>query len=154
MPSGIMPVEPSGNTVYGYATYVLFISSFININYKYRNRYLFFQSSQHAVECKILFIKKENLSFFYMFFLITIPFVNQRRCEDAEAFEVQDGGKSTGIFTKYLNAHILQTEKVTHVLERVSEGKCFKLENMMMMINSTYISLRMNQFWQIGGKAI
>ncbi|XP_074489066.1 mucosa-associated lymphoid tissue lymphoma translocation protein 1 isoform X2 [Sebastes fasciatus] len=62
MPSGIMPVEPSGNTVYGYAT-----------------------------------------------------------CEDAEAFEVQDGGKSTGIFTKYLNAHILQTEKVTHVLERVSE---------------------------------
>ncbi|XP_077373064.1 mucosa-associated lymphoid tissue lymphoma translocation protein 1 [Festucalex cinctus] len=42
-------------------------------------------------------------------------------CEDAEAFEVQDGGKSTGIFTKYLNKHILQAEKVTHVLERVSE---------------------------------
>ncbi|XP_074533873.1 mucosa-associated lymphoid tissue lymphoma translocation protein 1 [Halichoeres trimaculatus] len=42
-------------------------------------------------------------------------------CEDAEAFEVQDGGKSSGIFTKYLNAHILQSEKVTHVLERVSE---------------------------------
>ncbi|XP_034734146.1 mucosa-associated lymphoid tissue lymphoma translocation protein 1 [Etheostoma cragini] len=62
IPSGIMPLGPSGNTVYGYAT-----------------------------------------------------------CEDAEAFEVQDGGKSTGIFTKYLNAHILQTEKVTHVLEKVSE---------------------------------
>ncbi|KAI4825208.1 hypothetical protein KUCAC02_020895 [Chaenocephalus aceratus] len=62
IPSGIMPLGPTGNTVYGYAT-----------------------------------------------------------CEDAEAFEVQDGGKSTGIFTKYLNAHILQTEKVTHVLERVSE---------------------------------
>ncbi|XP_049928084.1 mucosa-associated lymphoid tissue lymphoma translocation protein 1 [Epinephelus moara] len=62
IPSGIMPLGPSGNTVYGYAT-----------------------------------------------------------CEDAEAFEVQDGGKSTGIFTKYLNAHILQTEKVTHVLEQVSE---------------------------------
>ncbi|XP_041853254.1 mucosa-associated lymphoid tissue lymphoma translocation protein 1 [Melanotaenia boesemani] len=42
-------------------------------------------------------------------------------CEDAEAFEVQDGGKSTGIFTKYLNRHILQSEKVTHVLEKVSE---------------------------------
>ncbi|XP_068595129.1 mucosa-associated lymphoid tissue lymphoma translocation protein 1 isoform X2 [Brachionichthys hirsutus] len=42
-------------------------------------------------------------------------------CEDAEAFEVQDGGKSTGIFTKYLNAHILQSKKVTHVLEKVSE---------------------------------
>ncbi|XP_061750807.1 mucosa-associated lymphoid tissue lymphoma translocation protein 1 isoform X1 [Nerophis ophidion] len=42
-------------------------------------------------------------------------------CEDAVAFEVQDGGKSTGIFTKYLNKHILQAEKVTHVLERVSE---------------------------------
>ncbi|XP_005730017.1 mucosa-associated lymphoid tissue lymphoma translocation protein 1 [Pundamilia nyererei] len=42
-------------------------------------------------------------------------------CEDAEAFEVQDGGKSTGIFTKYLNKHILQAEKVTHVLEKVSE---------------------------------
>ncbi|XP_056242269.1 mucosa-associated lymphoid tissue lymphoma translocation protein 1 isoform X2 [Seriola aureovittata] len=42
-------------------------------------------------------------------------------CEDAEAFEVQDGGKSTGIFTKYLNKHILQCEKVTHVLEKVSE---------------------------------
>uniref|UniRef100_A0A3Q2SQV8 Mucosa-associated lymphoid tissue lymphoma translocation protein 1 n=1 Tax=Fundulus heteroclitus TaxID=8078 RepID=A0A3Q2SQV8_FUNHE len=42
-------------------------------------------------------------------------------CEDAEAYEVQDGGKSTGIFTKYLNKHILQADKVTHVLERVSE---------------------------------
>nr|XP_046250897.1 mucosa-associated lymphoid tissue lymphoma translocation protein 1 [Scatophagus argus] len=62
IPSCIMPLGPSGNTVYGYAT-----------------------------------------------------------CEDAEAFEVQDGGKSTGIFTKYLNAHILQCEKVTHVLEKVSE---------------------------------
>ncbi|XP_029908592.1 mucosa-associated lymphoid tissue lymphoma translocation protein 1 [Myripristis murdjan] len=62
MSSVIKPLEPSGNTVYGYAT-----------------------------------------------------------CEDAEAFEVQDGGKSTGIFTKYLNKHILQPEKVTHVLEQVSE---------------------------------
>ncbi|XP_018519882.1 mucosa-associated lymphoid tissue lymphoma translocation protein 1 [Lates calcarifer] len=62
IPSEIMPLKPSGNTVYGYAT-----------------------------------------------------------CEDAEAFEVQDGGKSTGIFTKYLNKHILQSEKVTHVLEKVSE---------------------------------
>uniref|UniRef100_A0A3Q1ESL6 Mucosa-associated lymphoid tissue lymphoma translocation protein 1-like n=1 Tax=Acanthochromis polyacanthus TaxID=80966 RepID=A0A3Q1ESL6_9TELE len=42
-------------------------------------------------------------------------------CEDAEAYEVQDGGKSTGIFTKYLNRHILQPGKVTHVLEMVSE---------------------------------
>ncbi|XP_066541614.1 mucosa-associated lymphoid tissue lymphoma translocation protein 1 [Hoplias malabaricus] len=41
--------------------------------------------------------------------------------EDAEAFEVQDGGKSTGIFTKYLNKYILQPQKVTHVLEQVSE---------------------------------
>lgn len=48
------------------------------------------------------------------------------RCEDAEAFEVQDGGKSTGIFTKYLNTHILQSEKVTHVLEKVSEGRYLK----------------------------
>lgn len=46
------------------------------------------------------------------------------RCEDAEAYEVQDArGKSTGIFTKYLNRHILQPEKVTHILEQVSEGK-------------------------------
>uniref|UniRef100_A0A3Q3J4G4 MALT paracaspase 3 n=1 Tax=Monopterus albus TaxID=43700 RepID=A0A3Q3J4G4_MONAL len=60
-PSEIRPLEPSGNTVYGYA------------------------------------------------------------CEDAEAFEVQDGGKSTGIFTKYLNKYILVSEKVTHVLEKVSE---------------------------------
>ncbi|CAL8373976.1 unnamed protein product [Arctogadus glacialis] len=42
-------------------------------------------------------------------------------CEDAEAFEVQDGVKSTGIFTKYLNKHILENRKVTHVLEQVSE---------------------------------
>lgn len=41
--------------------------------------------------------------------------------EDAEAFEVQDRGKSTGIFTKYLNKYILLPEKVTHVLEKVSE---------------------------------
>uniref|UniRef100_A0A3B5B170 Mucosa-associated lymphoid tissue lymphoma translocation protein 1-like n=1 Tax=Stegastes partitus TaxID=144197 RepID=A0A3B5B170_9TELE len=61
IPSVIMPLGPSGNTVYGYA------------------------------------------------------------CEDAEAFEVQDGGKSTGIFTKYLNKHILKAGKVTHVLEMVSE---------------------------------
>lgn len=51
-----------------------------------------------------------------------IFFTSLSRCEDAEAFEVQDGGKSTGIFTKYLNTHILQSEKVTHVLEKVSEG--------------------------------
>ncbi|XP_029009152.1 mucosa-associated lymphoid tissue lymphoma translocation protein 1 [Betta splendens] len=62
IPSIIMPLKPSGNTVYGYGT-----------------------------------------------------------CEDAEAYEVQDGGKSTGIFTKYLNKHILQAKKVTHVLEKVSE---------------------------------
>lgn len=52
--------------------------------------------------------------------------VNLCRCEDAEAFEVQDGRKSTGIFTKYLNKHILESEKITHVLERVSEGEMFK----------------------------
>ncbi|KAG7280033.1 hypothetical protein CRUP_030489, partial [Coryphaenoides rupestris] len=49
----------------------------------------------------------------------TLP--DQGLCEDAEAFEVQDGGKSTGIFTKYLNKHILKSWKVTHVLEQVSE---------------------------------
>ncbi|MGH0142706.1 UNVERIFIED_CONTAM: hypothetical protein FKN15_028038 [Acipenser sinensis] len=43
--------------------------------------------------------------------------------EDAEAYEVQDGSRSSGIFTKYLNKHILLEEKVTHVLEQVSEGK-------------------------------
>ncbi|XP_061078430.1 mucosa-associated lymphoid tissue lymphoma translocation protein 1 [Conger conger] len=42
-------------------------------------------------------------------------------CEDAEAFEVQDGERSSGIFTKYLNKHILRPEKITHVLEQVSE---------------------------------
>lgn len=41
--------------------------------------------------------------------------------EDAEAFEVQDRGQSTGIFTKYLNKSILLPEKVTHMLEKVSE---------------------------------
>lgn len=50
-------------------------------------------------------------------------FIDLCRCEDAEAFEVQDGRKSTGIFTKYLNMHILGSEKVTHVLEKVSEGE-------------------------------
>lgn len=55
-------------------------------------------------------------------FELLIFFTAPCRCEDAEAFEVQDGGKSTGIFTKYLNTHILQLEKVTHVLEKVSEG--------------------------------
>ncbi|KAG9352178.1 hypothetical protein JZ751_020591 [Albula glossodonta] len=44
-----------------------------------------------------------------------------RKCEDAEAFEVQDGERSSGIFTKYLNKHILRPEKITHVLEQVSE---------------------------------
>ncbi|XP_023697758.2 mucosa-associated lymphoid tissue lymphoma translocation protein 1-like [Paramormyrops kingsleyae] len=42
-------------------------------------------------------------------------------CEDAEAFEVQDGERSSSIFTKYLNRHILRAEKVTRVLELVSE---------------------------------
>lgn len=45
------------------------------------------------------------------------------RCEDAEAFEVQDGERSSSIFTKYLNQHILRAEKVTRVLELVSEGQ-------------------------------
>ncbi|XP_064168631.1 mucosa-associated lymphoid tissue lymphoma translocation protein 1 isoform X1 [Anguilla rostrata] len=42
-------------------------------------------------------------------------------CEDAVAFEVQDGERSSGIFTKYLNKHILRPEKITRVLEQVSE---------------------------------
>ncbi|XP_072409259.1 mucosa-associated lymphoid tissue lymphoma translocation protein 1 isoform X1 [Chiloscyllium punctatum] len=42
-------------------------------------------------------------------------------CEDAEAYEVQDGEYSSGIFMKYLKRHILKKEKVTQVLENVSE---------------------------------
>uniref|UniRef100_H3B7Z3 MALT1 paracaspase n=1 Tax=Latimeria chalumnae TaxID=7897 RepID=H3B7Z3_LATCH len=41
--------------------------------------------------------------------------------EDAEAYEVQDGEYSSGIFMKYLKKHILKEEKVTHVLEKVLE---------------------------------
>ncbi|XP_034640185.1 mucosa-associated lymphoid tissue lymphoma translocation protein 1-like isoform X1 [Trachemys scripta elegans] len=41
--------------------------------------------------------------------------------EDAEAYEVQDGEFSSGIFVKYLKKHILQEKKVTHVLEDVLE---------------------------------
>ncbi|XP_074989051.1 mucosa-associated lymphoid tissue lymphoma translocation protein 1 isoform X3 [Caretta caretta] len=41
--------------------------------------------------------------------------------EDAEAYEVQDGEFSSGIFMKYLKKHILQEKKVTHVLEDVLE---------------------------------
>ncbi|XP_048472983.1 mucosa-associated lymphoid tissue lymphoma translocation protein 1 [Rhincodon typus] len=42
-------------------------------------------------------------------------------CEDAEAYEVQDGEYSSGIFMKYLKRHILKKEKVTQILENVSE---------------------------------
>ncbi|KAJ8391574.1 hypothetical protein AAFF_G00087150 [Aldrovandia affinis] len=42
-------------------------------------------------------------------------------CEDAVAYEVQDGERSSGVFTKYLNKHVLRPEKVTHMLEQVSE---------------------------------
>uniref|UniRef100_UPI00398E7968 mucosa-associated lymphoid tissue lymphoma translocation protein 1 n=1 Tax=Pristiophorus japonicus TaxID=55135 RepID=UPI00398E7968 len=42
-------------------------------------------------------------------------------CEDAEAYEVQDGEHSSGIFMKYLKRHILKKEKVTQILENVSE---------------------------------
>ncbi|XP_048376896.1 mucosa-associated lymphoid tissue lymphoma translocation protein 1 [Stegostoma tigrinum] len=42
-------------------------------------------------------------------------------CEDAEAYEVQDGEYSSGIFMKYLKRHILKKEKVTQILETVSE---------------------------------
>ncbi|XP_078056304.1 mucosa-associated lymphoid tissue lymphoma translocation protein 1 [Mustelus asterias] len=42
-------------------------------------------------------------------------------CEDAEAYEVQDGEHSSGIFMKYLKKHILKKEKVTQILESVSE---------------------------------
>ncbi|XP_074862565.1 mucosa-associated lymphoid tissue lymphoma translocation protein 1-like isoform X3 [Carettochelys insculpta] len=41
--------------------------------------------------------------------------------EDAEAYEVQDGEFSAGIFMKYLKKHILQEKKVTHMLEDVLE---------------------------------
>lgn len=72
-------------------------------------------------------------------FVFLILFPCQCRCEDAEAFEVQDGGKSTGIFTKYLNAHILQSEKVTHVLEKVSEGKFLKTRLWFWFLRTWYI---------------
>lgn len=45
------------------------------------------------------------------------------RSEDAEAYELQDGEFSSGIFMKYLKKHILQEKKVTHMLEDVLEGK-------------------------------
>ncbi|XP_068026384.1 mucosa-associated lymphoid tissue lymphoma translocation protein 1-like, partial [Melanerpes formicivorus] len=41
--------------------------------------------------------------------------------EDAEAYELQDGQLSSGIFMKYLKQHILQEKKVTHMLEEVLE---------------------------------
>ncbi|XP_061855943.1 mucosa-associated lymphoid tissue lymphoma translocation protein 1 isoform X2 [Colius striatus] len=41
--------------------------------------------------------------------------------EDAEAYELQDGEFSSGIFMKYLKKHILQEKKVTHMLENVLE---------------------------------
>ncbi|XP_021263084.1 mucosa-associated lymphoid tissue lymphoma translocation protein 1-like isoform X2 [Numida meleagris] len=41
--------------------------------------------------------------------------------EDAEAYELQDGEYSSGIFMKYLKKHILQEKKVTHMLEDVLE---------------------------------
>ncbi|NXU69495.1 MALT1 protein, partial [Horornis vulcanius] len=44
-----------------------------------------------------------------------------RLSEDAEAYELQDGEFSSGIFMKYLKKHILQEKKVTHMLEDVLE---------------------------------
>ncbi|XP_032926537.1 mucosa-associated lymphoid tissue lymphoma translocation protein 1-like isoform X1 [Catharus ustulatus] len=41
--------------------------------------------------------------------------------EDAEAYELQDGAFSSGIFMKYLKKHILKEKKVTHMLEDVLE---------------------------------
>nr|XP_033776905.1 mucosa-associated lymphoid tissue lymphoma translocation protein 1-like isoform X1 [Geotrypetes seraphini]XP_033776906.1 mucosa-associated lymphoid tissue lymphoma translocation protein 1-like isoform X1 [Geotrypetes seraphini] len=41
--------------------------------------------------------------------------------EDAEAYEVQDGAFSSGIFMKYLKKHIQKEKKVTHMLEEVLE---------------------------------
>ncbi|XP_032555553.1 mucosa-associated lymphoid tissue lymphoma translocation protein 1-like isoform X3 [Chiroxiphia lanceolata] len=41
--------------------------------------------------------------------------------EDAEAYELQDGEFSSGIFMKYLKKHILKEKKVTHMLEDVLE---------------------------------
>ncbi|KFO94529.1 Mucosa-associated lymphoid tissue lymphoma translocation protein 1, partial [Buceros rhinoceros silvestris] len=41
--------------------------------------------------------------------------------EDAEAYELQDGEFSSGIFMKYLKKHILQEKKVTYMLEDVLE---------------------------------
>lgn len=67
-----------------------------------------------------------QIIFVYISPNFSIKSIHLFRCENAEAFEVQDGGKSTGIFTKYLNKHILQSVKITHVLEHVSEGKCAK----------------------------
>lgn len=45
------------------------------------------------------------------------------RSEDAEAYELQDGEFSSGIFMKYLKKHILEEKKVTHMLDDVLEGK-------------------------------
>ncbi|OCT87127.1 mucosa-associated lymphoid tissue lymphoma translocation protein 1 [Xenopus laevis] len=42
-------------------------------------------------------------------------------CENAEAYEVQDGNSSSGIFMTYLKKYILEEKKVTHMLEDVLE---------------------------------
>ncbi|XP_074901882.1 mucosa-associated lymphoid tissue lymphoma translocation protein 1-like isoform X2 [Buteo buteo] len=47
--------------------------------------------------------------------------------EDAEAYELQDGEFSSGIFMKYLKKHILQEKKVTHMLEDVLEEPLSKM---------------------------
>uniref|UniRef100_A0A8C5PA47 Caspase family p20 domain-containing protein n=1 Tax=Leptobrachium leishanense TaxID=445787 RepID=A0A8C5PA47_9ANUR len=41
--------------------------------------------------------------------------------ENAEAYEVQDGDFSSGIFMTYLKKHIMKDKKVTHMLEDVLE---------------------------------
>ncbi|XP_055675313.1 mucosa-associated lymphoid tissue lymphoma translocation protein 1-like isoform X1 [Falco peregrinus] len=70
--SQVQPLEPWGNTIYGYATNV----------------------RMSPYSC---------------------------RSEDAEAYELQDGEFTSGIFMKYLKKHILQEKKVTHMLEDVLE---------------------------------
>ncbi|XP_051866428.1 mucosa-associated lymphoid tissue lymphoma translocation protein 1-like isoform X2 [Pristis pectinata] len=50
----------------------------------------------------------------------------RKRCQGAEAFEIQHFGLANGIFMKFLKERLLEDEKITVMLDRVAEdmGKC------------------------------
>lgn len=58
-----------------------------------------------------------------LLFKMSLALLLYRRCQGAEAFEIQHSGLANGIFMKFLKDRLLEDKKITVLLDEVAEGK-------------------------------